>query len=56
MGTTLVQMMVDVVFKGYLLYLAPILFVLMVILFADRLIDLIVNAISLKSNGRRNSY
>ena len=55
MNTGLLQGMVDIVFKGNLLYLSPMLFLLMVILFADKLIALVVSSISLKS-GRRNSY
>lgn len=44
MDVNLVQSMIDIVFKGNLLYLSPILFLLMVILFADRLIDLVMNS------------
>lgn len=55
MDITLVQAITDIVFRGNLLYLSPILFLLMVILFADRLIDLIKNSISHKSS-RRNRY
>lgn len=52
MDYNLLQAIIDIVFKGNLLYLSPILFLLMVIVFADRLIDLISNSISL----RRNNY
>lgn len=52
---TLLQALIDVVFKGNLLYLSPILFFLMVILFADRLVDLLFNAIDSGTN-RRNRY
>jgi hypothetical protein len=55
MNTDLLQGMVDIVFKGNLLYLSPILFLLMVILFSDRLIDLIYKAID-RDSGRRNRY
>lgn len=55
MEMNLVQSMIDIVFKGNLLYLSPILFLLMAILFADRLIELIGNSISVKT-GRRNNY
>ncbi|MCK6259396.1 hypothetical protein LCY76_22755 [Fictibacillus sp. KIGAM418] len=57
MNTDLLQGMIDIVFKGNLFYLSPFIFVLMVILFADRLIELIYNAIgSGEGNGRRNRY
>jgi hypothetical protein len=49
----LLQGMIDIVFKGNLLYLSPILFLLMVIMFSDRLIDLIYNAIG-RNSGRRH--
>lgn len=55
MDANLIQSMIDIVFKGNLLYLAPVLFLFMVVLFADRLIDLIGNAIS-PNSGRRNKY
>lgn len=55
MEINLIQSMIDIVFKGNLLYLSPILFLLMAILFADRLIDLIGNSITVKT-GRRSSY
>lgn len=55
MNTGLLQGMIDIVFKGNLLYLSPMLFLLMVVLFADKLIELVVSSISLKT-GRRNSY
>ncbi|MBM7543256.1 hypothetical protein [Amphibacillus cookii] len=41
----LLQLTLDVIFGGYMPYLAPLLFLLMVILFVDRLIDFIYNAI-----------
>jgi hypothetical protein len=55
MNAELLQGMIDIVFKGNLLYLSPIIFLLMVILFSDRLIDLIYNAIG-RDAGRRNRY
>lgn len=56
MDTNLVQSMIDIVFKGNLLYLSPILFLLMVILFADRLIELVTSMFDGEKTGRRNSY
>lgn len=57
MNLDLLQGMIDIVFKGNLVYLSPFLFLLMVILFSDRLIELIYNAVSsYGSNGRRNRY
>ncbi len=54
MDTNLVQSMVDIVFKGHLLFLSPLIFLVMVVVFADKLIELIVNSISLKSERRRS--
>jgi len=54
MQSELLQGMIDVVFKGNLLYLSPILFILMVVLFADYLISLISHALS--PNERRSRY
>ncbi|WP_198671293.1 hypothetical protein [Paraliobacillus sp. X-1268] len=53
MDADLLQATIDIVFKGNLLYLAPFIFLLMVILVADRFIDLIVG--SIKTN-RRSRY
>jgi hypothetical protein len=55
MNTDLLQNVIDIVFKGNLLYLSPLLFLLMVVLFSDRLIDLIYNALG-RNSGRRNRY
>lgn len=55
MNTELLQGMIDIVFKGNMILLAPFLFLLMLILFADRLIELIYNSIG-ATNGRRNRY
>lgn len=53
MDSGLLQATIDVVFKGNLLYLVPFIFLLMVILVADRFIDLIVGSIKTK---RRSHY
>jgi hypothetical protein len=55
MDANLLQGMIDIVFKGNMIYLSPILFLLMVVLFADRLIDLIKNAVG-ETSSRRNKY
>ena len=55
MDTNLLQAMIEIVFSGNMLYLAPIIFFLGVILFADRLIDLIAAALS-SGTGRRGRY
>lgn len=55
MDIELLQGMIDIVFKGNLVYLSPFLFLLMVILFADRLIELIYQSFS-NSSSRRNRY
>ncbi|WP_176466661.1 hypothetical protein [Terribacillus saccharophilus] len=56
MDMDLIQAMLDIVFKGNLLYLTPVLFVVMVVLFAERLIELVVMALGSSSGGRRNRY
>lgn len=40
MNFELLQAMIDIVFKGNLLYLSPILFVIMVTLFSDRIVEM----------------
>lgn len=55
MNAELLQGMIDIVFKGNLPYLAPVIFLLMVIMFSDRLIDLIYNAMG-RDSGRRTRY
>jgi len=55
MSVELVQAILEIVFKGNLLYLSPILFILMVVLFSDRLIELIHHALS-PEGGRRRRY
>lgn len=55
MDSDLLQGVIDIVFKGNMLFLSPILFLLMVILFADRLIELIVKSVN-GSTGRRGRY
>jgi hypothetical protein len=56
MDMELMQSIIDIVFKGLLLYLAPFLFLLMVILFAEQLIGLINFSIGGNSTGRRTRY
>ena len=55
MNTYLLQSVVDIVFKGNMLYLAPIIFLLMTIIFSDRLIDLLYNALG-RNIDRRTKY
>ncbi|SEO80312.1 hypothetical protein SAMN04488134_11354 [Amphibacillus marinus] len=40
----LLNIVIEVVFSGHMLYVAPFLFLMMLTLFADRLIDLIYDA------------
>jgi hypothetical protein len=57
MNADLTQSMIDIVFKGNLLYLAPVLFLLMAVTYADKLIELLVNALNADSgSSRRNRY
>ena len=55
MNLDLLQGIADVVFGGYMLYLAPFLVLMMATLFADRLIDLVMSSVQAKSS-RRNRY
>lgn len=55
MNAELLQGITDIVFKGNLLFLSPFLFLLMVILFADRLVGLIYDSMQTRS-GRRSRY
>lgn len=57
METDLIQGLIGIIFKGNLLYLSPILFILMIIVFADHFIELIGRALNTgNSNGRRGHY
>lgn len=54
MNVELFQAMLDIVFKGHLLYLAPILFIIMASLFADRIIEVTTTAMA--GSQRRSRY
>lgn len=56
MNAELLQGMIEIVFKGHLLYLSPILFVLMGAIFSEKLIDLVTTAIEGNTNSRRSRY
>lgn len=56
MNLELLQAMIDIVFKGNLLYLSPILFVMMAALFGEKLVDLISMSINGSTNDRRSRY
>lgn len=49
----IIQSIMDIVFSRFFLYMAPIVFVFMVIMFSDRLIDLLFYSISEKRNRWR---
>jgi hypothetical protein len=55
MNMELVQGMIDIVFKGNMIFLAPFLLVLMTVLFSDTIISLIYRALG-DSGGRRSRY
>ena len=55
MDKELLQAILDIVFKGNLLYLSPVLLLLMAVTFSDRIIQLIYDSIGEKSH-RRNRY
>lgn len=56
METELLQGLIEIIFKGNLLYLSPILFLLMIIVFADHIIALFAKAIRPEGDGRRGRY
>ncbi|MFC5732172.1 hypothetical protein [Cytobacillus gottheilii] len=56
MDVEFIQHIFEIVFKGHLLYLAPLLFLLMSIVFAEQLIGLINTAFSSNDGGRRSRY
>lgn len=53
MSSELLQGIIEIVFKGNLLYLSPILFILMIVLFSDYIVDLLHTALNTKSERRR---
>ncbi|MBZ9534493.1 hypothetical protein KGR20_09515 [Cytobacillus oceanisediminis] len=53
MSIELMQGIIEIVFKGNLLYLSPILFILMVVIFSDHLIELINRALTTNEGRRR---
>lgn len=52
MNSDLLKAVIDVVFGGHMLYVAPFLFLIMIVLFAERMIDLIYDSI----HSKRNRY
>lgn len=56
MDGELLQGIADVVFGGYMLYLAPFLLLMMSALFSDRLIELIMNSLQEKSQRRTGGW
>jgi len=45
MNSDLLQAILDIVFRANMIYLAPILFLLMTVLFTDRVVDIIFNSV-----------
>ncbi len=56
MDVDFIQNIFEIVFKGHLLYLAPLLFLLMSLVFAEQMIGLIKNSFSSNEGGRRSRY
>lgn len=54
MNIEFVQAIIEIVFKGHMLYLAPFIFLLMVLLFTEQLIGLIRSSFG-GNGGRRSS-
>lgn len=52
MNGELITVALDIIFSKYMVYLAPMIFMFMVLLFSDRLIELIQNAVTSKSRWR----
>ncbi|WP_017473321.1 hypothetical protein [Amphibacillus jilinensis] len=50
MSNDLLSAVIEVIFGGYMLYVAPFLFLMMIVLFSDRLIDLIYSALEQKKD------
>jgi hypothetical protein len=48
MNNDLLQAVLDIVFSKYMLYLAPMIFLFMVCLFADRLIEVVFDVLASK--------
>jgi hypothetical protein len=48
MDTSLLQMILDIIFSKFMGYLTPMIFLFMVLLFADRIIEVVYNAIATK--------
>lgn len=53
MNTEMIQAVLEVVFKSHFVYLSPFLFLLMIVMFGDRLIDLFFEAISSGNRKRK---
>lgn len=52
MNTELIQIVINLIFSKYIGFLIPFLFLLMVLLFADRLIDTFYSALSVYKNRK----
>lgn len=51
-ASQIINAVLEIVFSRYMLYLAPLLFLLMVVVFVDRFVDLLYEAISNKRRYR----
>lgn len=57
MNIEFIQMIIEIVFKGNMLFLAPFLFMLMMIIFSEQIIGLIYTAFNASNDGgRRGRY
>lgn len=52
MNTDMIQVVIDLVFSKFLVWLAPVLFLFCTVLFADRLIDLVFDSVVKKRRYR----
>lgn len=52
MSNELIQVVLNIIFSKYMLYLAPMIFLFMAALFTDRIIELIHHAVTQKSRWR----
>jgi positive regulator of sigma E activity len=49
MSDELIRWVLDIIFSEFMLYISPMIFLMMIALFADRIIELIHKALSVRS-------
>ena len=56
MDSEFIQTIIEIVFKGNILFLSPLLIFLMCIIFSEQIIDLLHTAINGTAGGRRSRH